>query len=180
MVQLCTFLWTIGRTIWEDTSISPGLKLNFCLAREDRTLLWFARLHFSDQKRLLRWIHMNRTHRLHGGARLKLRIILPVNQIFTTCLWQNMPFIQSYKNLLSWLWSLQSAQAKREVCCKFYPQHTETSIKYGRKYISAVKCSSLVLPQTALFRVAAFRCVHLEARLQINEMTSSCGSLSFI
>lgn len=42
---------------------------------------------------------MNRTHRLHGGARLKLRIILPVNQIFTTCLLQNMPFIQSYKKI---------------------------------------------------------------------------------
>lgn len=50
----------------------------------EKKSLWFTRFHSSDLKWSLRWSQTKRTHRLHGGARLKLRIPLaPVIQTFT-------------------------------------------------------------------------------------------------
>ena len=98
------------------------------------------------------------------------------NMSLTKC-----PFTKNYKKIFHHSFDVsQSTTAQQWICCIFSPHHTETSIKYERKYISAVKHSPLVHPQSVLFRKAAFRCVQFQARLQINVMTSSCGSLSFI
>lgn len=45
-------------------------------------LLWFTWLHASDQRWSLRWSQTKRAHRLHGGARLKLRIMPPCKSDF--------------------------------------------------------------------------------------------------
>lgn len=45
-------------------------------------LLWFTWLHFRDHFWSLMWSHTKPAHRLHGGAGLKLRIVLPCQSDF--------------------------------------------------------------------------------------------------
>lgn len=122
---------------------------NFGLVREEWTLLWFTRLHFSDQKWSLKWIQVKRAHRLHGGAGLKLRIMLTVNQIF----YQHIScyYTKLHKNLLNQPWCITT---QWRLCCIFYPHHTETSIKtLKEKKMSRCQKAGLVFPEFDLFRV---------------------------
>lgn len=152
----------------------------FWLAPEDRTMLWLTWLHVSDEKWSLKWIHMKRTHRLHGGARLKLRIMLPVNQIFPTCLLQNMPLYKTTKSLLKQLWCITEYNTTVRLVLYIPSSSCWNKHLTWRKIHLSCQVPPSVFPQSTLFRLAAFRCVHFEARLQINVMTSSCGSLPFI
>lgn len=94
---------------------------------------------------------MKRAHRLHGGARLKLRIMLPVNQIFPN---MSLAKICLYTKLQSSKPALMYHRTQQH--CAVY---SILIILIKNIEVNTSQLSSN-LPQSTLFRAAAFRCVH--------------------
>lgn len=166
------------RTVWEDTSVFLVLKRSqsrilVSLRRQNVALIHSASRQWSE---VITEVNPNETSPSSAWWRqAEIENHAACKSDFLNMSLAKYAWIQSTKkNLLPLRY--ECATTQRGSCCTFYPHLTETSIKCT----SAVKHPPLVFPQFILFRVTALRCVHFEARLQIDVMTSSRGSLSFI